>query len=48
MAVAFGDRLKHAWNAFTGRDIHQYVRNLGTSYTYRPDIHRYTPIQSRH
>ncbi len=41
MAVAFGDRLKHAWNAFTGRDIHQYVRDLGTSYSYRPDLHRF-------
>lgn len=42
MAITFGDRLKHAWNAFNGRDPHQYFRrDIGTSYAYRPDRQRF-------
>lgn len=38
MPESLGSRLKHAWNAFTGRDdiIGDY-QNTGPSYSYRPD-----------
>lgn len=36
MEMSFGSRLKHAWNAFNGNAYMDY-RNLGMSYSYRPD-----------
>lgn len=42
MNLSIGSRLKHAWNAFCNKDPTVYTRNLGTSYTYRPDRLRYT------
>lgn len=36
MEMSFGSRLKHAWNAFNG-NAHMDYRNLGMSYSYRPD-----------
>lgn len=38
--MSFGNRLKHAWNAFLNRDPTSY--NRGTSYYYRPDRPRLT------
>lgn len=38
MPISFGDRLKHAWNAFTKRDNEdQYAYNIGPGYGVRPD-----------
>ena len=38
MELAFGSRLKHAWNAFLNRDPTVEYRDLGNGgYTYRPD-----------
>ena len=34
------DNFKHAWNVFLGREV--YPRNLGVSYSSRPDRPRYT------
>ena len=43
MFESFVDRLIHAWNAFTSRDpTGGYNKDLGTSYYYRPDKHRFT------
>lgn len=43
MFESFVDRLIHAWNAFTSRDpTNGYNKDLGTSYYYRPDRHRFT------
>lgn len=43
MELAFGSRLKHAWNAFVGnKDPTNYYRDIGPSYTYRPDRPRLT------
>lgn len=45
MPESFGDRLKHAWNAFTNKDpTPEYRSNVyyGSSYTYRPDRPRFT------
>ena len=36
MEMSFGSRLKHAWNAFTGK-IQMNYRDLGMSYSYRAD-----------
>ena len=36
MELALGNRLKHAFNAFTNRDP-TYYRNIGSSYSTRPD-----------
>ena len=36
MGNSFGERLRHAWNAFNGNQQIQY-RNIGSSYSYRPD-----------
>ena len=36
MENSFGERLKHAWNAFNGSPNIEY-REIGSSYTYRPD-----------
>ncbi len=41
MEFSFGDRLKHAWNAFRNRDPTDYA-DLGTSYMYRPDRPRFS------
>lgn len=37
MSESIGSRLKHAWNAFMGRDPTNFYRDLGTGYSYRPD-----------
>lgn len=37
METTFGSRLKHAWNAFTGRDPTRYYPDVGMGYAYRPD-----------
>lgn len=42
MAQSLGDRLKHAWNAFFNKDPTNHYHDLGMSYTYRPDRHRFT------
>lgn len=36
MGNSFGERLRHAWNAFNGNQQIQY-RDIGSSYSYRPD-----------
>lgn len=36
MELSFGTRLKHAWNAFSGKSANSYM-NYGMSYTYRAD-----------
>lgn len=42
MESSFGSRLKHAWNAFLNRDPTPYYRDIGISYSYRPDRFRMT------
>lgn len=42
MENSFTSRLKHAWNAFLNKDPTDYYKNVGTSYTYRPDRPRLT------
>ena len=37
MEISFGNRLKHAWNAFFSRDPTYMYRDVGPSYGYRPD-----------
>ena len=37
MEFSFGNRLRHAWNAFFSRDPTYMYRNVGPSYVYRPD-----------
>ena len=37
MEISFGNRLRHAWNAFFSRDPTYMYRNVGSSYGYRPD-----------
>ena len=38
MASSFGDRLKHAWNAFSNSEDNRYkTRDVGPSYSLRPD-----------
>jgi hypothetical protein len=37
MALPFGSRLQNAWNAFRNRDPTSFYRDLGASYSYRPD-----------
>ena len=37
MEIAFGSRLKHAWNAFLNRDPTSDYKSYGVSYSYRPD-----------
>lgn len=36
MGNSFGERLRHAWNAFNGNQQIQYC-DIGSSYSYRPD-----------
>ena len=40
--MSFGDRLRHAWNAFRNKNPTDYTRDIGPSYTYRPDRPRFT------
>ena len=42
MENSFTSRLKHAWNVFFNKDPTDYYKNVGTSYTYRPDRPRLT------
>ncbi len=42
MEISFTTRLKHAWNAFFNKDPTDYYKNVGISYTYRPDRPRLT------
>ncbi len=43
MELSLGERLKHAWNAFNNRDPTGYrYRDLGASYSYRPDRMRFS------
>lgn len=42
MAINIGSRIKHAWNAFMNRDPTSEYRNVGTSYSYRPDRVRFS------
>lgn len=42
MEMTIGSRLKHAWNAFTGRDPTPIRWDYGSSSTYRPDRPRLT------
>lgn len=37
MEFSFRDRLKHAWDVLTNKDLYQSRVNLGPSYSYRPD-----------
>lgn len=37
MPMSLGERLQHAWNAFFNRDAPNYNRDVGVSYSYRPD-----------
>lgn len=37
MEETIGSRLKHAWNAFFSRDPTKEYRDIGISYSYRPD-----------
>lgn len=37
MEISFGNRLRHAWNAFFSRDPTYMYRDVGPSYGYRPD-----------
>lgn len=41
------DRIKHGWNAFLGRDPTNYYRDVGVSYSYRPDRPRPTKGNER-
>ena len=42
MELAFGSRLKHAWNAFMNKDPTRSYSSIGSSYSYRPDRPRFT------
>lgn len=42
MAQTVGSRLKTAWNAFLNRDPTVVYRDVGTSYSYRPDRPRFS------
>ena len=42
MAQSFGDRLRHAWNAFFNKDPTMRNKDLGVSYGYRPDRTRFS------
>ena len=41
MAQSIGSRLRHAWNAFFNKDPTKHT-DLGMSYSYRPDRHRFS------
>lgn len=40
--MSLSDRLQHAWNAFMNKDPTRYYRELGPSYSNRPDRSRFT------
>lgn len=40
--MGFMDTIQHAWNTFTNRDPTDYYKNIGNSYSYRPDRIRFT------
>lgn len=40
--MGFMDTLQHAWNSFTNRDPTDYYKNVGNSYSYRPDRVKFT------
>lgn len=42
METSFGSRLKHAWDIFMNKDLSLTNRDLGASYSYRPDRPRFT------
>ena len=42
MDESLGSRLKHAWNVFLNRDPTSYYRDIGASYSYRPDRPRFS------
>lgn len=42
MPEPFSSRLKHAWNAFFNRDPTDDYRDIGVSYSYRPDRVRFS------
>lgn len=42
MELGLPSRLKHAWNAFRNREPTRYYRDMGASYSYRPDRIRLT------
>lgn len=42
MDIAFGSRLKHAWNAFMNRDPTSYYKDVGNGYSFRPDRVRFS------
>ena len=42
MGYTFGERLRHAWDAFTSRSPTYNFKDLGTSWSYRPDRVRMT------
>ncbi|MBO7451187.1 MAG: phage portal protein [Clostridiales bacterium] len=42
MEYTFGDRLRHAWNAFSSRSPTYQYKDLGSSWSYRPDRVRLT------
>ena len=42
MDDSFGSRLKNAWNVFMNKDPTLDFRNIGSSYSYRPDRPRLT------
>ena len=42
MEETFTDRLKHAWNAFVGKEPLTYNQSYGSSYGYRPDRVRFS------
>lgn len=40
--MGFIDRLQHGWNAFMNKDPTNYYRDIGSSFSYRPDRTRFT------
>ena len=42
MELTIGGRLRHAWNAFLNRPPASFYRNLGPSYSFRPDRPRFS------
>ena len=42
MELPIASRFKHAWNAFMNRDPTTYPRDIGVSYSYRPDRVRFS------
>ena len=42
MELPIASRFKHAWNAFMNRDPTTYHRDIGVSYSYRPDRVRFS------